>query len=227
MAALAGDVAAVERGQNAHRGPHAGALVDDRHADAHRLAAVDAGHAHDAAMRLHQRVVARPLAQRPGAAIGAEIAIDQRGLFGAQRRRAEAELVDRAGPHVLDHDVGVLEDERFQPLDRDVVAQVEREPALVVIEHVEQRRGAVRERRPPVARVVALAGAFDLDDVGAEIGEDRGCVRAGDAVAELDDGGPGQRIRPFLVVLGRSMRNARAFSGKVETGTAARNGWQV
>jgi hypothetical protein len=57
----------IERRQDAHGGPHAGALVDDRDADAHRLAAVDAGDAHDAAMRLHQRIVARPLAQGAGA----------------------------------------------------------------------------------------------------------------------------------------------------------------
>ena len=41
MAALPGDVALVQRRQNAHRGPHAGALIDDRHADAHRFAALD------------------------------------------------------------------------------------------------------------------------------------------------------------------------------------------
>jgi hypothetical protein len=87
----------------------------------------------------------------------------------------------------------VVEDEGFQPISLDAVTQVEREPALVVIEHVEQRRGAMRERRPPVARVVALAGRFHLDDVGAEVGEDRACVGAGDAVAEFDDRGAGQR----------------------------------
>jgi hypothetical protein len=72
------------------------------------------------------------------------------------------ELVDRARPHVLDHHVGVFDDERLQPLAGHAVAQVERHRALVVIEHVEQRRGAVRERRPPVARIVALVGASTL-----------------------------------------------------------------
>ena len=138
MTALAGDVVAVERRENPHRGPHPRAHVDDRGADAHRLAALDAGHAHDAAIGLHQRVVAGLVAQRARAAIGAEVAVDQRGLLRAQRVRAEAELVDRARAHILDHDIGVIEDEGCQPFAGLGVAQVEREAALVVIENMKK-----------------------------------------------------------------------------------------
>src|SRR5205085_4523922 len=211
MAALPANVAAVERRQNTHRGPHAGALVDDRDADAHRLAAIDAGHAHDAAMRLHQRVVAGTFAQRTRAAIGAEVAVDQCGLLGAQCFGAEAELVDRARAHVLDHHVGVIEDEILQTRGRDAVAQIQREAALVVIEHVEQRRGAVREGRTPVARVVALAGRLHLYDVGTEIGEDRGRIRPGDAVTELDDRDAGERQSRGLCCLGVSFHCGRTL----------------
>jgi len=63
---------------------------------------------------LHQRIIAGVIFQRAGTPIGAKVAIDQRRLRGAQRLRAEPELVDRARPHVLDHHIGVFQNERLQ-----------------------------------------------------------------------------------------------------------------
>src|SRR3954463_14577140 len=51
---------------------------------------------------------------------------------------------------------------------------------------MEQRRSAMRKRRPPIARVIAFLRRFDFDDVSAEISEDRARIGSCDAMAKLD-----------------------------------------
>ena len=46
----------------------------------------------------------------------------------------------------------------------------------------------VEERRPPGARVVALARLFDLDDARAHVGEQHRAVRAGQHAREVENG---------------------------------------
>src|SRR5919107_931479 len=46
----------------------------------------------------------------------------------------------------------------------------------------------------PAAGVVAAFRVLDLDDVGAELGEDEAGVWSGDAVADLDNGNPRQGL---------------------------------
>src|SRR4051794_8749489 len=48
-------------------------------------------------------------------------------------------------------------------------------------------RGPFEEGRPPAAGVVAGAGALDLDDVGAEVGEELPDPRAGENPRQLQD----------------------------------------
>ncbi len=59
--------------------------------------------------------------------------------------------------------------------------------------------GALDERRAPAARVVARAGALDLDHVGAEIGEDLPRPGAGQNARELENTNARERSRHFAV----------------------------
>ena len=66
-------------------------------------------------------------------------------------------------------------------------AQVERQPALAAV--VDDPRKVVRARRiaRPAHAVGIAAGRLDLDDVGAEVGHDRGGHRASDEAGRVDD----------------------------------------
>src|SRR5205823_14087337 len=72
------------------------------------------------------------------------------------------------------------------PLDRLAVLQVEDDRALVGVDGQKARRRTLPERRAPAPRVVAL-GPLDLDDVGAEVGEDLAGHRPRQRLPDLDD----------------------------------------
>ena len=84
--------------------------------------------------------------------------------------------------------VGLLEvepDAALVPVDRQVVG---RGPGLA------GRRGRADPRRAPAARRVAV-GRLDLDDVGAEVGQQHRAVRPGQDRRAIDDAQAGQRAR--------------------------------
>jgi hypothetical protein len=55
--------------------------------------------------------------------------------------------------------------------------------------------GALDERRPPAARVVAGSGALDLDDVGSEVGEDLSGPGSCENARKLQNAKTGERSR--------------------------------
>ena len=61
--------------------------------------------------------------------------------------------------------------------------------------------GASHEGRSPAARVVAGAGALDLDHVGAEIGQDLPRPGAGENAGEFEHAYSGQGTRHRLILL--------------------------
>lgn len=93
-----------------------------------------------------------------------------------KRRVAEPHAVHHAGPKVLHEDVA-----RPRQLADDLAPairpEVERHAPLAAVEQPEQAAGAVGHGRN-VAIVVA-AGSFDLDHLGAKIGQKRGTERPG------------------------------------------------
>jgi len=123
----------------------------------------------------------------PTRAERAEVAVDQIRLLGAQLVRAEPVALGDADAQILQHHVGALEDQRAQARRLAGVAEIDRDAALVAVERLVGRGGAVPPRRAPAARVVALLGVLDLDHVGAEIGQDHARVGRRDTVSELDD----------------------------------------
>ncbi len=150
-----------ERRQNPDHRPHAGALVDDRRPGTDRLLARMAGHAHQAAERLKQRIIARCILHRPGRAECRYVAIDQRRLLRTQRIRIETIAFDETGAHVLQHHIGLLEDVAAQGFDLRGVLQIRSDGKLVAVDRLEGAGRPMQERRSPVSRIIAAAGIFD------------------------------------------------------------------
>ena len=180
-----------ERRQDAVRGHHAGAEVRERGAHLRRFALRRTGETHPAAFALHDGVVTRSVGERAVLAVRGngtpdEPRIPLRHFFGGKpqpRQRARAE--------VLDQHIAPCE----QPRERFASAlrlQVQRDAAFPPVHCEEVGAFAVREGRTPGARVVA-GGWFDLEDLGAEVGEQHGGVRAGEDAREVGHAHPGER----------------------------------
>src|SRR6202034_4903717 len=73
------------------------------------------------------------------------------------------------------------------------VLQVYRQARLVAMDHRE-RKADLGAAVAPLAHRVPF-GALDLDNLGAEVGQDRGRVRAGQSRGQLDDAYPAQEGR--------------------------------
>jgi hypothetical protein len=125
-----------------------------------------------------------------------QVAIDQARVFGAQRRRVQAQLGDRAGAQVLQHHVGIRNDVAAQFGPRRLVLQVQRDGFLVAVDAVVDRGAAAPERRSEAAGIVTAVRSFDLPDFRAQFGQDPGAVRPGHVAAQLDDLDAGERLRP-------------------------------
>ncbi len=185
LGALTAPVALEQRGEHAERRPGAGALVDQGRADACAGAAGLAGHRDQPACRLHQRVVAGLVAERPDVAVRAHGAVDEPWVALPEGARAETELLGEPRPEALEEDVGAV-DEPEQRLAAARLAERERKRALPCIGGEEHRALAVPEGRPPGPAVVAGVGTLHLDDVGAQRGQDLGAVGAGDRGGDVE-----------------------------------------
>src|SRR5690348_13002408 len=144
-----------QRRQNPDGRPHAGAVIEDRGADARGRTTLVTVHHHDPRERLEHRLVAGLEPHRSARAKRPHRAVDQPRKAGGQRVSAEAELVDRPRPQILEHDVGIA-DERREPFDGIAILEVDDDRALVGVDGKETGRRVLPERRPPAPRVVAL-----------------------------------------------------------------------
>ena len=174
-----------QRGIDRHRGEEAGADVADRHADPGRRLALVAGDAHDAAHALHDHVVGGILGVRAAVAEARGRGVDQLGILLVQRFPAIAQLLHRAGPEVLDDDVGLFE-QLLEDLALLVVLEVERDAFLAAVDRGEVGRLALDERAVG-ARVVAALGRLDLDHPRAHLRHQEGAVGAGQDARQVDD----------------------------------------
>jgi hypothetical protein len=180
-----GALAVQQRVDDAEGGEDAGGQVQEGHAAAQRRAVRLAGDGHDPAERLHERLVTRRVLARPRSTEGRDRAVDEPGIHRRQGVVAQPERLHRAGPEVLDENVGrrrhALED-----LDALGRLEVERHVALVPVDHQERGRLAVLVRWP-CARLVAGPGVFHLDDVGAQVGQEHAAERSGQHTGEIED----------------------------------------
>ncbi|MEK7859941.1 MAG: hypothetical protein AAB284_01135, partial [Chloroflexota bacterium] len=162
-------LASRERGEDRDRPVERSGEVGDRHSHLDRRPAFRAGDAHEARDGLHDDVERRPIRVRPGLPPAADRRVDKPVVRLEEGGGGEAEVGHRPGAEVLDDDVGASRQapEELLPL---VGLEVEGEAALVAVEPDELAALAVEHGRE-APRQVAGAGLFDLDAVGAEVGE--------------------------------------------------------
>src|SRR4029079_4637584 len=121
-------------------------------------------------------------------------------------RRPDVPLLERAGPEVLDDDVGLAGEPAEQVLAVGL-AEVERDaPPAASLDGPEQRVARAllggrrriqrirRHERPDLAHEVAGARLLDLHELGALLGQQPGAERRGDAGTEVEH--PQARERP-------------------------------
>ncbi len=186
----------VQRGQDAHGGIHAGHQVGHGDAGLLRTAARQvvafAGDAHQAAHALDHEVVAGAAGVRAGLAEARDGAVDQAGVDFLQAVVVQAVLGQAAHLEVFHQDVALQRQfaHQFGAAGR---RDVQRHGELVAVgRQVVGRLAGVVARlvlqvgRPPGPRVVARAGPFDLDHLGAEIGEVLGAPGAGQDAGQVE-----------------------------------------
>jgi hypothetical protein len=129
-------------------------------------------------------IVAGVLRPRAALPVAGDRAVHQGGVDLPERIPAEAQAVHDAGPELLDQNLG-LGDERQEPRDLLRVLEVERQAALAAVEQREAQALAVQPGRV-AAHAVALAGALDLDHLGAGLGQQQGGQGPGQQGREVE-----------------------------------------
>ena len=179
-----------QRGQDGDGGVLSGGEIRNGHADLVRFAVGIAGDRHQSRLRLHDVVVARPHRARSVAAVAGDRAIHQARIDRRQFGETDAEGLGRARAVVLDQHVG-LAHHGFQQRPRRQRTQVDGDRALVAVAAGEIRRQPVLERRAEAARIVAVE-RFELDDVGAEIGQHHSAPWARQYAGQFQDDDAGE-----------------------------------
>ena len=159
-------VALVQGGDDAQRQMQSGSAVADLRAGDQRRAVVEAGRRRRAAGTLRDVLVDLAVFVRPGAE-----ALDRRDDHArvelVDALPGEAHAVERARSEVLHEHIALL-DQRFEDRLAFRILGVDRDRALVRVEHREVQAVHARNVAQLAARDVPLAGAFDLDDVGSQ-----------------------------------------------------------
>ena len=161
MAALTGALRVKQSGQDAH---------DSRHGATQQVAHGQVGQRQLARRRAHLvsypgkaaviQVVPGLLTERSGLAVAADAAVHEARVAAAHRVVARTQAGHHAGAKTLDQHVGGLA-QLEQKLHAFGLLQVQAHAALVAVEHFAHRRRGV----------IACAQVFDLDDVGAQVGQ--------------------------------------------------------
>ena len=172
------------RGDRLRRG-QAGHLVRDDRPHHLRLAGAPVGlDVGEARQRLDDRVVHALLGVRSFLPEAADRHVDQARVQLAQALGAQPQLVDDAGPEVLDEDVGRA-DQVVQDREAALLLQVEDEGALAAVDRREARGDAATLGSQP-AHDVAARRRLDLDDFGALVRQQHGGDRRRDHRRQLD-----------------------------------------
>ena len=215
-----------QRGQNAHRGVHAGEQVGHGHAHLLRAAAqvvALAGDAHQPAHALDGVVVAGARRIRPGLAKAGEAAVDEARVDGLQAVVIQPVARHVAHLEVLDEHLAVLgqrADQRLALGPGDVAGHA----ALVAV-GAQVVGGLVRlaavvgrqKGRAPGARVVAGAGALDLDHVGPQVGQGLGTPGAGQHAGQVKDADAVKCVHGCILAKARAMIGCGSGRARDET----------
>ena len=210
--AASGAVALAQRAQDGDGRPHPRAHVHDGNGHARgRLARMPVD-GHDAAQRLHERVVARAIAERSFGAEGRDRAVDEPRIDRMRALPAEPQLLDGARAQRLDEDVGAGD----EPLDDGAplgLLHVHGEAPLVAVDAHEGGALLAPVGRRPGARVVAAPRALHLDHLGPHVAQDLGAGGAGDVLGQVGDEKSGQRGIHGSPIIARGRRGRRRRRG--------------
>ena len=134
-----------------------------------------------------ENVVTGHLRFRAREAVARDAAIDEARMFRAECFRVNSSLLKRCARRlVVKENVGV--GEKFLKSFRAAwIIIVERDGALVAICGEKIGGFAANERRPPRPRLIAGAGALDLDDIGAKVAKQHRAIRAGEGFGQFDN----------------------------------------
>ncbi len=230
-------IALAQRGQDAERRhQRAAAEVGDLSGRLNRRTVAVAAEAEQPDEPEVVHVVPRAVAKRPGLPVAADRAVHEAGVLLAQGLVADAEPLEHAGAEGLEQDVAVA-DQATQHLAALLVLEVDADRALVAVQRQEHRRrrgrldALVLRRRP--AHVVAHAGVLDLDDVGAEVGQQLRAEPARQQAREVEHAHAVQRQRTHeatgaaLVARLRTPISARACSTVAGRRPTSSHSWRA
>ena len=186
---------AVQRHHGGEGGGEARRLVGERHRRQERLAVGLAVDRREPAHRLGDRREPRPPGVRAVLAEPGDAGDHEPSGCGDAARRAEPELAPAAGPEVLDQDA-TRRRRGGAGLAVGIVLEVEHDRALAAVGELAPQAGAVARVAPGHRAQAVAVGVLDLDDVGAEVGQVAGAVRAGDHGRQVDDAEIGERTTP-------------------------------
>ena len=220
---LAGAVALVQGAEDRRRHQHAGAGVAKAEARLDRRPVGLAGDADRAAGGLRDHVEGQPLLMRAAGAEALDLAIDDARVDFLDQLVIEAEALDRAGRHVLDRDIGLLQHflDDIEPLRR---FQIDRQRLLVDVELVEIPRVVVGLAGAQPAAGIAAPRVLDLDHLGAKPGQHLGRGRARLELGEIHHLDALQKIEVLDVVAHRrSSRCAQMLAHSLRLPAPHRN----
>src|SRR5205085_4152741 len=181
--ALAAPLAMKQGGRDAIGEKRRGEIIQHRAEHELRLvgpAALEHRHAGEALQHL---VEATLLAERPLVAITGQPGINEARVELFKTRIIDAEASRHRGPEILDQHIGAL-DHAVQDRESLLLLQIEGNGALAAI-GPEEKASLTRQAGGELAQHVALR-RLDLDDVGAEIGEERATVGPCQITAEIE-----------------------------------------
>ncbi len=210
----AGTIALAQRRQHPDRAEHAAHDVVDRRAGTQR-APGRTGHVRQPAHHLHDFVQRQAVLVRPRQEALVRH-VDQVRVVRRQRGIVQPELLHQPGAEVLQHHVA-LAGQLAGGGAALIGGDVEHHAFLVAVEGPEQADA----RSGQAARLVA-AGRLDLDDLGAEVGQDHAARGPHDQMGEFEHADAGKR-QGFIVVM--HVRQAEKAVGD-ETTETSRAAWR-
>jgi len=210
----------------------AGKVVAERHRARHdRGFAGKAGQIGQAAESVGDVGEAGAAAIRPGLAVARHPQEDQARIGLAEHRPAEAPLLHRARPEILDEHIR-LRDQPEEELHAFPLAQVDGD-RLPVAGLAEPGQGGVVTlgRRSETAHRIAGDGVLDFQDFGAEFAQHRRGVRSGQEGAQIQHPNAGHRqfgLRVVLVGFGKLRTfGDRRFGLRLPVGHAGFLSWSI
>ena len=199
----------LQRRQHADGEIEAGADVGDGERDAIGRAVLRAGHRHQARHRLDHEIEAAALGVGPGLAEARDRAQDQPRIARVQRAPSRRpSLSMHAGTEILQHHVGAV-DQVPEDLEVGGALRSSTDAALVAVPQHEGRALALDEGRRAADRIALRA--FDLDHVGAHVGELHAAERTRQMRRQVEDHQPVERAHAIYSP-NSFLRSASVFS---------------